>query len=243
MIKTKQTQKQIAFFALIAVGLSLLFIGIIFAQDIPQNIGFKDVMFSDLNKESCAQCHGDNAVDTHHDTEPASSGNCVLCHSVSSQAGKPGVSLQRDCMACHDESPHHATEAAENKECTSCHDSLGLSEYSMEVPPYEPSKVTPKPSDCRVCHSDGTVDGKKAPRVKDTHHEIKTCNICHDQLVLSSEEANDDKGVNIRSCQRCHNVKVLHEVGPHVEKENCAVCHGGKKAVAAQPEAEAAPEQ
>lgn len=239
MVKTKAAQKQRerVFLALSAIGLSFLFVGIIFAQSAPQEIGFLDVKFADLNKEVCVECHGSSVVDTHHDTEPAVSGDCVLCHSVSTQPGSIGVSLQRDCMVCHEESPHHKTEAAKDKECTACHDSLGVSDYDTEVPPYEPSKVTPKPSDCRICHGEGVVDGQNVLGAKDTHHEISTCSICHDQLALSEDQPNGDKGVTMRSCERCHNIKALHEVAPHVEKESCVVCHGGKT-IAAQPEAE-----
>ena len=234
MVKTK---KERLFLALGAIGLSFLFVGIIFAQTVPQKIGFMDVKFVDLNKELCSECHESSMVDTHHSTDYAVSGDCVRCHSVSTQPGSMGVSLQRDCMTCHEKSPHHATETAENKECTSCHDSLGVSDYSMEVPSYEISKITPKPSDCRNCHDEGIVDGQRVLNPKDTHHEISTCGICHDQLVLSADEESDDKGVTIRTCERCHNVKALHEVAPHVEKQNCIVCHGGKT-VAVQPAVE-----
>jgi hypothetical protein len=228
------------------IGLSLLFVGIIFAQTVPQKIGFTDLKFESLKKEVCQDCHESSMVDTHHDTKEAVAGNCASCHTVSTQPGSVGVSLKRDCMTCHEQSPHHATEDAKNKNCTVCHDNPGVSDYSTEVPPYKPSRVTPTPANCRLCHGEGTVDGQKIVAAKDTHHGIsfKGCNICHDQIVLSNGQAQDDtqkqddkKSTNIRICERCHSVKALHEVVPHVEKEACAVCHGGK-AVATQPKVE-----
>ncbi len=232
MVKTKtaQKQKEKVFLAFSVVSLSFLFVWSIFAQNVPQEIGFKDVKFSSLNRELCQECHGSSLVDTHHDTSHAVSGNCVFCHGVQTQAGDAGVSLERNCMSCHEQSPHHATEAAKNKECRSCHDSPGVSDYSTEVPTYEPSKVTPTLSNCRNCHGEGVVDGQKVVGARDTHHGIsfQECNICHDGIfLLTNQEQNDKKGENIRICERCHNVKALHEVVPHVEKESCIVCHGG----------------
>ena len=242
MLKTKavQKQKEKAFLAFSVICLSFLLVGLIFAKTVPQKIGFKDVKFTSLNKKLCQECHGDSLSDTHHSTKHAVSGNCVFCHSASAQSGSVGISLERNCMVCHEQSPHHATEDAKNKKCTSCHDSLGVSDYSTEVPPYKPSKVTPTPNDCKKCHGEGVVDGQKIFNARDTHHGIsfKECNACHDVINLSANQEQDDKqNINIRICERCHNVKVLHEVAPHVEKENCVVCHGGKTA-AAQPKVE-----
>ena len=55
--------------------------------------------------------------------------------------------------------------------------------------------------------------------------------------LSTNQEQKDKKKINIRICERCHNVKVLHEVVPHVAKESCVVCHGGKT-TAAQPKAQ-----
>lgn len=135
-------------------------------------------------------------------------------------------------MTCHEQSPHHATKAAKDKECRSCHDSPGVSDYSTEVPSYAPSKVTPTPGSCGNCHGEGEVDGQKVVGSRDTHHGISLtdCNICHDQTSTNKEQS--EKNTSIRICERCHNVKVLHEVVPHVEKASCALCHGGKTATA-----------
>jgi hypothetical protein len=237
MIKTKiaQKKKEKAFLAFSVISLSLLLVGSIFAQTVLQKIGFKDVKFSSLSKELCQECHMGSLVDTHHNTSNAVSGNCVFCHKVQTQAGNVGVLLDRNCMTCHTESPHHATEAAKNKECRACHDSAGLSDYSLEVPTYAPSRITPTPGNCNLCHGEGIVDGQEVFASRDTHHDIgfKECNVCHDE----TEQEQSDGITNIRVCERCHNVKVLHEVQPHLEKQSCVVCHGGKT-VAAQPEVE-----
>lgn len=219
----EQKQQKRAFLVLSVIGLFFLFPGGIFAQTISQEIGLKDVAFSSLNKVACQGCHGESLVDTHHDTAPAVSGACADCHTVSTQPGNVGVALQRDCMVCHRESPHHGTEAAVNKECNSCHDSAGLSDYSTKVPAYNISKVTPTVESCKSCHSEGEVEGVKIVGMKETHHGIglKDCNACH--------EGDEEKTTNIRICERCHSVKAIHEVLPHIKKENCAACHGGKK--------------
>jgi len=208
------------------LGLSFLLTGLIFAQVVPQEVGFKDVAFSSLNKQGCATCHGESLADTHHNTKPAADGDCASCHAVSTQKGNVGVSLQRDCMICHKKSPHHETEAAVNRECSTCHDSSGVSDYSTEVPGYSVSKVTPKVSSCKNCHSAGTLNGTKISDPKDTHHGIslKGCNNCHDE--------GEKKNTGIRACERCHNVKSIHEVLGHVKKDACAGCHSDKKPAA-----------
>jgi len=192
------------------------------AQDISQAIGFKDIEFSSLNRGSCVDCHGDGLVDSHHGTEQAASGDCTACHSVSKAPGNIGVALERNCMNCHTKSPHHRTEAAESNECGTCHDSPGLSDYSTEVPAYKISKITPTVADCGTCHKEGTVDGQKVVGMKQTHHGIalKGCNTCHDEQ--------DKKNTSIRICERCHSVKAIHEILPHVEKDACVKCHSGK---------------
>ncbi len=210
------------FFVLSLCGIFLLFSGSLFyvsAATVVQEVGFKDVAFSSLDRAACQACHGQNLVDTHHKTEPAVSGNCASCHNVSTEAGNVGVSLERNCMGCHKESPHHATEAAANNECTTCHESAGVSDYSTEVPSYPPSKVTPTVASCRNCHGEGEVDGQKVVDMKTTHHGIslKGCTACHDPQNKESQD--------IRICERCHSAKAIHEVLAHVEKGNCVKCH------------------
>jgi len=226
MIKTNHAfkRKKGVFLTVSFIGLSFLLVGAVVAQTVPQQVGFKDVAFSSLDKKGCQECHGESLVDAHHNTSQAVSGDCAACHSVSTEPGKVGVALQRDCMVCHTTSPHHATEAAANNECGSCHDSPGISDFSTAAPSYGISKVTPTVSNCRNCHGEGTVDGVQVFNPEKTHHGIslKGCNVCH-------EEGVDKKDTTIRACERCHSVKAIHEVLGHVGKDACAGCHGGKK--------------
>ena len=215
-------QKKSTFLLFSLAGLIFLFIGSLFyvsAATVEQKVGFKDMAFSSLNKASCQACHGEDLVDTHHKTQPALSGDCASCHTVSTEAGNVGVALERNCMGCHKTSPHHATEAAANNECTTCHESPGVSEYSTVVPPYNPSSVTPTVASCKNCHGEGEVEGQKVVDMKTTHHGIslKGCNVCHDP--------EDKQSQDIRICERCHSAKSIHEVLAHVEKVNCVKCH------------------
>jgi hypothetical protein len=215
-------QKKGAFLLFSLAGLFFLFIGSLIyvsAAAVEQKVGFKDMAFSSLNKASCQACHGEDLVDTHHKTQPALSGDCASCHTVSTEAGNVGVALERNCMGCHKTSPHHATEAAANNECASCHESPGVSEYSTVVPPYNPSSVTPTVASCKNCHGEGEVEGQKVVDMKTTHHGIslKGCNVCHDP--------EDKESQDVRICERCHSAQAIHEVLAHVEKENCAKCH------------------
>jgi hypothetical protein len=222
--KSIQKRKKKVFSVFAIIGLSIFLTGSLFAQDMPQKIGFKDMEYSALNRSSCVDCHGDELVATHHETKQAAAGDCTACHSVSKTPGKVGVALERNCMICHTKSPHHRTEAATSNECGTCHDSAGLSDYSAEVPPYKVSKLTPTVADCKTCHKEGTVEGQKVVGMKQTHHGIalKGCNTCHDE--------NDKQNTSIRVCERCHSARAIHEVLPHVEKDACAKCHSGKGA-------------
>jgi hypothetical protein len=221
-MKAVQKQKKTVYAIFITICLFVLFLGGLSAETISQQIGFRDVAFSSLIKTDCQKCHGESLVNDHHNTSQAVSGNCVACHSVSKEPGKLGVSLQRDCMICHQTTPHHKSEAAVNKECNSCHESSGLSDYSMDVPAYKISKVTPTVSNCKKCHFEGEEEGIKIASIKETHHGISLsdCNACHEP------GEGDKKTTNIRICERCHNVKAIHEVMPHLEQKNCIVCHG-----------------
>ena len=197
----------------------LLFASFANAQTVAQEIGFKEVAFTSLNKQACLECHCVSLVDTHHETEKALSGDCVSCHAVSRSAGRTGVELKRDCMVCHLETRHHKTEAALNNECTACYDSPGLNDYSTDVVQYTASKVTPTVAMCKGCHCAEEVCDIKIVSIEKTHHDIslENCNICH--------EGAETKTTNIRLCERCHNEKVIHEIAAHTEAQACVKCH------------------
>ncbi len=209
------------------LGMVLFLSGSIYAvvqlAVVPQEIGLKDVEFKELNRPYCEGCHGESLADTHHKTKNAASGNCVFCHDVKS-ADPSSVVLKTNCMDCHKTSPHHQTKAALNKECTSCHDSPGVSDFTMNVPKYNPSIITPIKDNCKKCHRDGVVNGKKYFGFKTTHHGIsyKDCNVCH---------GNNKASQDIRICERCHSAKAIHAIKPHVEKTACVHCHDTKEGV------------
>jgi hypothetical protein len=209
--------------AFLAITSLALFISTAFAANVSQDLGFNDVAYSSSNKLFCKGCHGDSLVETHHETGKFNAGACVFCHSVTKHDGEYGVVLLRNCMKCHLQTPHHQTEAALNNECTNCHDTPGVSDYSTDVVAYSISKVTPVVSNCGRCHGYGAVGDMKIVGYQETHHQIalENCNICHLKT--------DPKTVNIRVCERCHNVKEIHNVPAHVSAENCVVCHITKK--------------
>lgn len=205
------------FFIIIAAA--TLCISPAYSTNVSQTIGFKDIGFSSLNKQFCKGCHGDSLVDTHHSTAKFEAGACVFCHNVSQKNGDFGVVLQRDCLKCHLETPHHKTEAALNNECTNCHDTAGLSDYSTKGPDYDTSKVAPAVSNCGRCHGEGKDGDLDIVGPEETHHEtgLENCKLCH--------EEENPKNSSIRLCERCHNVESIHKVPHHVVPENCVRCH------------------
>jgi hypothetical protein len=212
-------KKNIALPVFIIICTLVLSMSIVYAKNVSQDLGFKDVTFSSVDKDFCKDCHGTSLADTHHDSAKAQAGECVFCHSVSKDNGSLGVVVKRDCTKCHLESPHHKTEAALDNDCTSCHDTPGLSDYSTDTVSYGVSKVTPAVSNCGRCHGEGKDGDINIVGYKQTHHQItlENCNVCHMDT--------DPKTVNIRTCERCHNVASIHRVADHVDPENCVVCH------------------
>ena len=187
-------------------------------KGVPQEHGISDIGFTSRERPFCEECHGETLADTHHSTVHAQQGNCVKCHPV--QANSEGAQLpylQRNCLKCHLESPHHKTEAALNNQCNECHDT-GISDFKTNIPTYEISMITPTATACSNCHITAEVQGQKIAGPKDTHHDtgLKTCETCH-------VEKREDK--NVRICEACHNPDALHSVPPHVAKENCIGCH------------------
>ena len=226
MIEKKHAAKKVflifAVISVIVVSVSGIY-AVTNLPAVPQKIGLDDVTFNDLNRPYCENCHGESVANIHHATKNAVSGNCVSCHAVEKKQDATGVIRKTNCMDCHKKSPHHVTEAAKNRECNSCHETEGLSDYNQkDVPGYKISKITPTKVACRKCHHDGQVGNKKVFSFKKTHHAIglKGCDNCHEK---------NKSTVNIRVCERCHNVKAIHEVGPHVVKDACVHCHDMKQ--------------
>jgi hypothetical protein len=104
---------------------------------------------------------------------PAQDGTyqCTTCHPVL-ENGEIVIVAVRDCLFCHENSPHHTTTQAQTQDCQACHgdlvNNIGDGHY---IPTYDPSLVTPSPSGgggsplnkedngagaCNYCHSTGT---------------------------------------------------------------------------------------
>jgi hypothetical protein len=144
---------------------------------VPQNEGIYDAFYTYFNEPECRTCHGTSTAERHHHTTYALNGDCLYCH-----YGYPiTVPTERDCKACHTDTssiipypgspggggdllgyPHHRSDLADSWQCTGCHDPNLLSEtYTVPVPSYEVSDITPTPASCENCHwqSDTKTDG------------------------------------------------------------------------------------
>ena len=167
---------------------------------------------------------------------------CMSCHTMV----WTGISWEldpnyRDCLVCHSSTiegtVHHLTATAQGGDCVACHggyiDNMDDGHY---IPTYNPSLVTPWPSDkdngddttvssmddqagnCDYCHNaapGGTVDPASGVLVfnnMDTHHNTgfgadgDKCEWCHDFITAP------DPSYNIRTCQGCHSVDTLHNI-------------------------------
>jgi hypothetical protein len=135
---------------------------------VPQNVGIYDAFYTYFNEPECRTCHGTSTAERHHHTTYALNGDCLYCH-----YGYPiTVPTERDCKACHTDTssiipypgtgggggatlgyPHHRSDLADSWQCTGCHDPNLLSEtYTVPVPSYEVSDITPTPGACENCH-------------------------------------------------------------------------------------------
>jgi hypothetical protein len=135
--------------------------------------------------------------------------NCQGCHSDA----QPPI-VERECLVCHGEysngdpalSPHHGTAQANAGDCKFCHGSLvdnsGDGHY---IPTYDPSLVTPTPSQGDADQENAYFNGAGA------------CNYCHDSdtppggmgtgnIILSNRDTHH--GINLINfgdrCEWCH---------------------------------------
>ena len=190
----------------------LMFISIAFA-DIPpppvdQNVGLPDTAFDEFTEPECRECHSSGLVDRHH-LLVGEGYTCTQCHDLNEQ----GLEFTRDCLACHQSSPHHVTQAAIDRICTDCHGSI-IDDYNdgHEIPTYNLSLVTPDTSfteqigtlkigGCEACHDAG---GDNIHTNAATHHGTGVpCELCH---------AGNAGALDIRKCEDCHGVKSLHSI-------------------------------
>jgi len=116
-----------------------------------QMIGVDDTVFGNFAEADCRLCHEDPNIvdpgsvpDRHHllygsaipsgsivpDTDSDNDGNpdtnyaCLNCHLEDTTGGIIVMQVWRDCLLCHDSSPHHQTAAAQSGDCVHCHGTL-----------------------------------------------------------------------------------------------------------------------
>lgn len=194
------------------------------APPVNQIIGMDDIRFSILEQEDCRICHPGGMEDRHHllygqsippisaVPYPDTDGNgvddpnyvCLSCHGQD-------FTVERDCTVCHTGRPHHMTSDAQNGVCTTCH---GAVVEDMDdghyIPPYEPSLVTPTPSD-------GTAEPLNSRDVA-----AGGCNYCHDQAPLPDPNADPPVVAVIRSNRSLHHGSGVADFAGHT---NCDWCH------------------
>ncbi|AJE02864.1 cytochrome C [Geobacter pickeringii] len=145
----------------------------------------------------------------------------------------------RDCLRCHSKTPHHITVAAQNQDCKFCHGSFIDNPLDGHyIPTYAKSSVTPETKwrgnnptapqnygGCAACHqaaaASPTVGPKDIKSNADNHHgtglgapttvtgqpiSVGLCTWCH------GGAPGDANFLDIRTCERCHGVKSLHNI-------------------------------
>jgi hypothetical protein len=225
----------------------LLLVGLAIAAIPPppvnQNIGLYDSVFFGFTTDECKDCHGDSLADRHHLLVETDGLKCTDCHKF----GEHGLREFRNCSDCHESSPHHETVNAQTYQCSECHgDFVDDYDDGHYIPTYNFSMVTPDTSynlivsssglkigGCEACHEpESSLSIESNPN---THHNLSgfseiNCAFCH-----------FDQGVelNIRTCEKCHGVKSLHNIqfdydatngtagyGHIGENWDCWGCHG-----------------
>ncbi len=223
-----------------------------------QQLGIDDGVFNNLAEADCRLCHEDPLIvdpgsipDRHHllvgtpigdpnsapFDDPPGNFECFSCHDVDCSTGVCDINVYRDCLFCHaqiagDASVHHLTATAQGGDCVACHgdlvDNIG---DGHQIPLYDPSLVTPKPSDglgpngrgaCNFCHASGTGDpvvpgtdidtGVLVYGNSATHHntglglDTTKCLWCHDVIPPTTA------ALSIRTCEGCHGFESLHNI-------------------------------
>ncbi len=223
--------------------------GEILLPPVRQSIGIFDGDFSNLQEADCRLCHESSVdptsnVDRHHllygqlipegsivpdpdadnDSVPDVNYGCLNCHEQDTSGDIITFIVVRDCLECHQQTPHHETEQALAGDCVYCHgDIVDNMDDGHIVRAYEPTLVTPDPSGgggepfnnrgngagaCNYCHDS---DGLETPVIKDNmtaHHStgLAQCLWCHQD----SSPPND--AYDIRTCEGCHGLESLHNI-------------------------------
>ena len=230
--------------------------GVVIMDNAPQDLGIYDSDYANLKEGDCRSCHGNSMADRHHETQRAIERQCQDCHEVVNPAGLEkmtkagkfitktalrtgseddfGVTVQHNCVECHEKSWHHKTDYARNGKCSACHSEELVTDVGAEEKNTSAiTSITPSVESCSNCHA-GTDEAPKglAYNIKtpeDNHHDtgLETCTFCH-----QTEDEFD-----IRGCQNCHGKNILHNIEPHVkDNDMCFGCHGNNiKQVAKLP--------
>lgn len=188
-----------------------------------QDLGIYDTVCGEFAEDDCRACHSSGVPDTHHLLVQNEGYECTDCHPVQTDSdGGTGVEVIRDCVVCHEASPHHEAPDAVARHCSHCHGSY-VDDYDdgHSIPTYNPSLITPDTSfrakdnatgkkwgGCEACHE---PDNTATPAIysnPDTHHNLGNlsleCDICHGN--------SDEALLNIRKCEECHGVRSLHNI-------------------------------
>ena len=224
-----------------------------------QNMGIYDTMYEGFAEDECRACHSSGVPDTHHMLVPNEGYNCTDCHKLGPTGGID--TPIRDCLVCHNASPHHTADEALARHCSHCHGSL-VDDYDDEhyIPTYAASLITPdtsytwingttntKGGGCEACHEANTtpVSGAAIYDNYQTHHSIwpgdnNMCGVCHDVTGTN---------VSMRKCEDCHGVKSLHNIqydyaategelgyGHIGDSWDCMGCHSWFEASSTVPE-------
>ncbi len=192
--------------------------------------------------ETCGEiCIGDSIAPF----PPATDGTyqCSTCHPIDTN-GVIVITAVRDCLFCHEQvageaSVHHLTSEAQSQDCKFCHGSvvnnIGDGHF---IPTYDPSLVTPAPSEgagdplnaegngagaCNYCHSTGTGElGSVEPGIVDQDPFIGPFGPVE---VYTNAETHHSTGFGIYDndkCLWCHNIDNPSEA----PIRRCEGCHG-----------------
>jgi len=214
-----------------------------------QDLGIYDTICAEFAEEDCRACHSSGVPDTHHMLVPNVGYECIDCHQViTNPDGSTGVGVIRNCVECHETSPHHEAQEAVDRHCSYCHGSF-VDDYDdgHSIPTYSTSLITPDTSyttvddetgkkwgGCEACHE---PDDTAVPPIYSnlwTHHNLGSlsleCTMCHG--------TSEDDLLNIRKCEDCHGTKSLHNIqynynstigergyGHVGDNWDCAGCH------------------
>lgn len=188
-----------------------------------QDLGIYDTVCGEFAEDDCRACHSSGVPDTHHLLVQNKGYECTDCHPVQTDSdGGTGVEVIRNCVVCHEASPHHGAPDAVARHCSHCHGSY-VDDYDdgHSIPTYTPSLITPDTSfrakdnatgkkwgGCEACHESDNAATPAIYSNPDTHHNLGNlsieCDICHGN--------SDEALLNIRKCEECHGVRSLHNI-------------------------------